>query len=371
MSISQRNLSNDAAVASNPYQSLPASAFWRTAVSEPDPLDISGLWVPKFPITAATRTVTAGSCFAQHISRALKGSGFTWLDCEPAPGLLSPEAAARFNYGVFSFRTGNIYTTGLLRQWARWAFGEEPQDTEVWEQDGRFVDPVRPALEPDGFSSVEELMRAREVTLGSVCKAFTDAELFVFTLGLTEGWRNAATGLLYSNCPGTLGGEFDPAVHEFVNGGYPAVRQALDDVIELARRVNPNLRFLLTVSPVPLTATASGAHVLPATTYSKSTLRAVAGDLATAHSNVDYFPSYEIITSAPYRARFFEDNLRSVAPAGVEHVMRQFFAGLEGLPVEPARDDSRQAAPAPPESGDAVDDDVVCEDELLDYFNAN
>ena len=46
------------------------------------------------------------------------------------------------------------------------------------------------------------------------------------------------------------------------------------------RVINPDLRFLLTVSPVPLTATASGQHVLTATTYSKSVLRSAAGFLS-------------------------------------------------------------------------------------------
>lgn len=360
---------------SNPYQDLPGTAFWRSAVAEPDPLDISGLWSPKFPITAETRTVTAGSCFAQHISRALQRNGFTWLDSEPAPPLLSPESAARFNYGVFSFRTGNIYTTRLLRQWVYWAFGIEPQDTEVWEQDGRYFDPVRPQVEPDGFASPEELMRAREETYAAIRRAFTKGQLFVFTLGLTEGWRNTETGLVYSNCPGTLGGTFDPERHEFVNDSYREVRRALADVIRLAREVNRRLKFLLTVSPVPLTATASGAHVLTATSYSKSTLRAVAGDLAAAFPRVDYFPSYEIITSAPYRGRFFGANLRSVEQAGVDHVMRQFFAGLEGsVPAAPAERAERVPAPVPAaEDLDAEDlvDDVVCEDEILEFFNAN
>ncbi len=43
------------------------------------------------------------------------------------------------------------------------------------------------------------------------------------------------------------------------------------------RRINPQPRFILTVSPVPLVATMSGSHVSPASIYSKSVLRAPAG----------------------------------------------------------------------------------------------
>lgn len=358
----------------HPYSALPAQAYWRTGVAEPDALDITGLWRPKSAITPEDKIVTAGSCFAQHISRALREHGFGWRDFEPAPSLLSDDAARRFGYGVYSFRTGNIYTAPLLRQWVRWALGKDEPDGEVWEQDGRFYDPVRPQVEPDGFGSREELVHARETTLTAVRRALRRADVFVFTLGLTEGWRNRDTGLRYATCPGTVAGQFDADVHEFVNDSYKDVHKAMTDVVRLARRANPRLRFLLTVSPVPLTATASGEHVLVSTSYSKSTLRAVAGDLARVHDNVDYFPSYEIISTPPYRARFFEPNLRSVAPEGVAHVMAQFFAGLRsvGVTAPEGRPAAHRPAPRAPEVAAADDaDDVVCEDELLEYFNAH
>jgi hypothetical protein len=65
--------------------------------------------------------LTAGSCFAQHISRALVKSGFTWIDSEPAPATVDPAEATADGYGVFSFRTGNIYTPALLKQWIEMA----------------------------------------------------------------------------------------------------------------------------------------------------------------------------------------------------------------------------------------------------------
>ena len=82
---------------------------------------------------------------------------------------------------------------------------------------------------------------------------------------------------------------------------------------------------VMTVSPVPLTGTASGRHVLQATTYSKAVLRAVAGELAQKYDHIDYFPSYEVITNQAARGCFYEENLRSVRREGVEAVMNIFF----------------------------------------------
>lgn len=100
----------------NPYTELPATAFWRTAVAEQEPMAIGGLWTPKYPIRPHHGIVTAGSCFAQHIGQALAARGYRWLDCEPAPMHLNKEDCREFNYGIFSFRTGNIYTAKMLLQ---------------------------------------------------------------------------------------------------------------------------------------------------------------------------------------------------------------------------------------------------------------
>lgn len=72
----------------------------------------------------------------------------------------------------------------------------------------------------------------------------------------------------------------------------------------------------------------SGDHVLVATMASKSTLRAVAGQVASQFDFVDYYPSYEIINSPPFRGSFFEPNQRGVNHVGVDHVMTSFFGCL-------------------------------------------
>jgi len=346
----------------NPYENLEGRFFWATGVARKNMFDMGEFWQPKFNIKPKHRIVTFGSCFAQHIGRALAGRGYGWLDTEPAPVGLKPSRAEQFNYGVFSSRTGNIYTVSLLKQWVEWALGKTTPPEEVWEKDGRFYDPFRPRIEPNGFASREELMTSRGVTIDAFRDAIQHADVFVFTLGLTESWFNKSGDYEYPMCPGTVAGEFDENAHVFVNQDYNFIYRALQDAMMLMRELNPNLRFLLTISPVPLTATKSGQHVLVATVHSKSILRAVAGQLAAVRKFVDYFPSYEIISSAPYRGVFYEANLRSVNHHGVDHVMAKFFEGL-GVDV--------MAAPA--NSGvdgfaDQKTADVICEEELLGAF---
>ncbi|MFE9449971.1 GSCFA domain-containing protein [Streptomyces sp. NPDC006739] len=345
----------------HPYTRLPARSFWRTAVAEPDALDIADLWTPKFAIGPDDPVITAGSCFARHIGRALLEEGMHWYDAEPAPPGLSPAERSARGYGRFSFRTGNVYTAAALRQWVAWALGEEKPPEEIWQQDGRCHDPYRPTVEPNGFGSPDALAQARETTLAAIRTALAKADVLVFTLGLTEAWHDIRYGTVLPMCPGTVRGTYDPDRHVLHNHTVAQVRRDLAAVLDMARGVNSRLRTVLTVSPVPLTATATARHALVATTHSKSVLRAAAGQLADECEQVDYFPSYEIVTGFPYRAAFYEPNLRTVSPDGVAFVMRHFFDALHGR--------SAPVAPAAHPTLVAGGEDHWCDDAVLDYYN--
>ncbi|MHA3916773.1 GSCFA domain-containing protein [Halovulum sp. GXIMD14793] len=197
---------------SHPYETLPQMAFWRPAVAARDWQDMRDLWQPKFDITAETRIVTFGSCFAQHFSKALQGWGLNWLNAEPAPSIVPEEIASEFGYNIYSARTGNIYTAAGLLQWLDWAFDETAVPDVFWHQDGRVYDPFRPAIEPDGFDDIEQARAARQVTLEALRNGLKQADILVFTLGLTEGWVHS-DGHVYPMCPGTVAGQFDANCH--------------------------------------------------------------------------------------------------------------------------------------------------------------
>lgn len=170
----------------HPYEGLDQRQFWAPAVGQREAMQIGDLWRPRFVIAPSDQIVTFGSCFAQHIGRALAARGYGWTDHEPAPPLLTKDEAAAFNFGVFSVRVGNIYTGRMLRQWVSWALGDAPVPLEIWQSEGRFHDPFRPTIEPGGFASADEVLAAREITLERFRAAITRTSVFIFTLGLTE-----------------------------------------------------------------------------------------------------------------------------------------------------------------------------------------
>lgn len=345
----------------SPYEGLPDSRYWRSGVSQKHPFDIAGLYRKKFDIAPGDRIATAGSCFAQHISRHLRARGFSVIDAEPAPPGLEAGQAQAHGYGLYSARYGNIYTTRQLIQLAREALGQFSPADAVWEKEGRFYDALRPSVEPKGLRSAAHVALQRKQHLAKVLEVMQAANLFIFTLGLTETWLDRESGTCYPTAPGTIAGSHDPARTVFHNLSFGEVMEDFLAFRDILRGINPDIRFLLTVSPVPLTATATEDHVLVATTHSKSVLRAVAGELAQRHADIDYFPSYEIIAAPPTRAFFYEPNLRSVNNGGVAHVMRHFFAEHGTAGTAAARPEG-----AAPDGGEG--DDVVCEEALLDAF---
>jgi hypothetical protein len=345
-----------------PYSDLPSHAFWKHCREAGDFLS-GALYQPKFALTPGMAVATAGSCFAQNIGRYIRSSSLKFVETEPAPPLMPETVARRFGFGLYSARYGNIYTVRQLRQLLEDCLSGAVHDCAIWEKDGLFFDALRPNVEPEGLGAVGSVRLMRQDHLSRVRQMFEQADVFVFTLGLTECWEDRETGLVFPTAPGVIAGAYDPDRFAFRNLTSRDCAADLDHAIDLMRRISPGLKVLLTVSPVPLTATASGQHVLQATTYSKSVLRTVAQEACMYDRVVDYMPSYEVITAAPFSGKFYAPNLRGVTEAGVEAVMRVFFGAhpglLEDFPEAPAQ--VRQDDPDAP-------DELICEEALLEAF---
>ena len=136
-------------------------------------------------------------------------------------------------------------------------------------------------------------------------------------------------GAVFSACPGTVAGSFDPDRHEFRNFDAAETTADLREFTCLLRSINPGVRIILTVSPVPLIATATGEHVLTASIYSKSVLRVAAAELARLEPEIAYFPAYEIVTGPQAPDGFFEADRRSVSAAGIKAVVAALLARCE------------------------------------------
>lgn len=345
-------------VPESPYRGNPRRTYWKTGMRTSSVATIPDLYKKRFEIKATDRIATAGSCFAQHIAKYMRSNGYNVVDVEPAPENLTKSGAMEHGYGIYSARYGNIYYTRQLSQLAREAMGDRVPAEVVWERDGKFYDALRPTIFPGGHDSPELVLRHRKVHLRRVLELLKQANVFVFTMGLTEGWVSKVDGTVYPTAPGTVAGSYDSEKYEFKNFGYTEVVRDFLEFRILARRVNPRIKFILTVSPVPLAATATSDHVLTATTYSKAVLRAAAGEIIRRCQDVDYFPSYEVISSSYVENSPFDETGRNVKPEAVEKVMNYFFS--EHIPIKNSSLTAKQERIA--------DEQVFCDDSLLEIF---
>lgn len=358
----------------SPYEGLPPRNYWRSAIGQRHPLAPYDIYRKKFDITRDDRVATAGSCFAQHIARHLRKRGFQVIDEEPKPEGLPDRLATQYGFDLYSARYGNVYTARQMVQLIEEAEGKWTPAEAIWERDGRYFDALRPNIEPQGLESVEEVQALRADHLRAVRAVLRKATLMVFTMGLTETWMHTESGTVYPTAPGTIAGSHDPRAIGFHNFTFAETYTDIVRLRALLHEYNPHMRMLLTVSPVPLTATATDDNVLVATTYSKSVLRAVAGEVSRSFDDVDYFPSYEIIAGHPSRGFFYEANLRSVADEGVEVVMHTFLAEHDpgATPMAVSGEQSPTTADAAeataPADADAAREQVVCEEALLEAF---
>ena len=345
----------------SPYSGKQDKAFWGRSVSGRLVTGLSELF-EGVPNLRKAKIATAGSCFAQHIGRSLRARKMAHMDYEKPPHFLTREQAEKLGYGIYSCRYGNIYTACQLWQLFQEAFDLRQPEFAVWTNAGRTYDALRPGVQENGFGSLEEVQALRAAHLKCVRSLFTNLDIFVFTLGLTEAWIDTRDDTVFPMAPGVIAGSYDPGKFRFKNFRYPEITEDLSNFLDALNIINPKARVILTVSPVPLAATATQDHVLVATTHSKATLRAVAGDLACDRPNVIYFPSYEVITGQPTRHQFYADDHRSVLPEGVDEVMKHFFTGY------PTPDNGNKTVPQM-HLAQAFDDFAGyehCEESLLD-----
>lgn len=350
-------------MADNPYVGLPHRALWSRGVARR--YDASEVVTTEAPLLrTGDRVASMGSCFASNIVPHIEAAGVVYIRTEEPPPQVA-QLPENLGYRNFSAAYGNVYTARQMRQLIERCAGEFQPQEDRWHEPGKVIDPFRPGLAYPAASEVEfDVITAAH--LSATREAFAAADVVVLTLGLTEGWESVLDGAVFPTCPGTVAGAFDPTRHRFRNFTVADVIEDLGATVDGIAAINPRARFIVTVSPVPLVATASGRHVLEATVYSKSVLRVAAAEVERRRAAVTYFPAYEIVTGPQAPESFFEADRRSVTDEAIRTVMDALLAASD-VSKATASMATERAAPA-----HAVADiarriaEAECDEALLD-----
>lgn len=276
-----------------------------------------------FKVQPGDSIYAIGSCFARGIELALAQRGFDVVSAARDFDSFKRKANERTPLGFT-----NKYTTFSILQELSWAFDPAkpfPEASLIEMDGGICIDPhINPSLKP--VDRARTLERHRIMT--HVMRRISDCRVVFITLGLVEVWYDKQVGVYLNITPTAEMRERHPGRYEFAATGYPENLANLERVHELlARFGRPDLKIVVTVSPIPLQATYTGQDIVLANTYSKSTLRAAAQDWAAKHPNVQYFPSYEIVMNSDKRiawARDFRHVTGRIAAVAVDSFVSAF-----------------------------------------------
>lgn len=273
---------------------------------------------PGFTISPGQSVFTIGSCFARNVEESLLKRGLN----VPTATFKAPydEAPGRAN------RILNQYNTATMLQLVR-AVDQPIHDKALYKQGiGKRVDCL--LATGSRATSTARAMERRQQIADLYRDGLAEADLVVITLGLVEAWFDTECDLYLNEAPPRKLLDAQKDRFEFHQLDVEICRDMLFEMLE--RLIDGGRRnVILTVSPVPLQTTFAGGDAVTRNAYSKAVLRVVAEQATQAFPQVDYYPSYETITTSGMFC--YGEDLVHVRPLVVEQVVNnmvtQYMAG--------------------------------------------
>ncbi len=238
---------------------------------------------PKF-ISTQTKFFTMGSCFARNLAGSLLRSGY---------------AAHHMEISEY------INTTFANRVFVDWLSDAAAIDDAIRERIAELL--------PRGWSKENML------------KIIQESNVFILTLGVAPAFFDRATGEFVLPRPSALNSRVLAEKYLFRT---TSVQENVDNVLYLinfVRKIAPEIKIVVTVSPVPLLASFEHESAVQADCLSKSTMRLVAHEVVNNSNlaNILYWPSFEIFRWAGSNA----SNFYAADDGAAWHVSEEKVAG--------------------------------------------
>jgi tetratricopeptide (TPR) repeat protein len=295
---------------------------------------------PSFTFSKSDKILTIGSCFAREMERRLASLGFDL----PMTRVVLPREeryTKTENDILIKFTTQSIENELV---WARDPSAQpEPEQLllqvgeDLW-HDPQLVNNVYPANLP-------RMIERRDMVRAAFQEA-PNCKIVIITLGLAEAWYDHETGLYLNTAPPPQALKRHPTRFSLDVLSYEDIETSLERIwSHLKAFAHPDFKILITVSPVPFKATFTGQDAITANSYSKAVQRAACQAFVSRHENVDYFPSYEIVTMSDRELVYEKDNVHvgsSTVAYIVDQVLGQYTPDLEFKPARVATPRSRR-----------------------------
>lgn len=245
----------------------------------------------EWEIRHGQKLLLMGSCFAEHMGRRLDDSKFS-CNLNPFGILYNPASIARaLNYIL----VGTSFSVNDLMKY-----------------DDRWIS----LMHHGDFSAASPETCLAKIN-GRITQTFEmlgHADWLILTWGTAWVYLWKETGKVVGNC------------HRIPAANFERRRLNVDEIvddyqtlIEKLRQLNPNLKILLTISPIR--------HLkdgLTGNQLSKSTLLLAADKLCAELTDCYYFPAYEIMMDDLRDYRFYADDMVHPSDMAVNYIWEQF-----------------------------------------------
>lgn len=275
---------------------------------------------PKFLLSKNEKVFTIGSCFARNVENALHNQGVKVLarDFSVPNHFYIHDTGMEKSRGAF-----NAYTPKSMYALLKLVEIEPDSKFGVVEVgEDKYVDMMLPSTR---LLSEKEVVEVREIACGAY-KCLKDATTIIITLGYTESWFDNEIKTFINRAPMGLRPLMKQADRfSFYNDHYNSIVETLEQMIcNLSSICDVTPKIILTVSPVPLGNTFTELDVVRANHLSKSNLYTAAHAVIRKFENVDYYPSYELV-SFSHRIKAWADDGAHVNYAVVKNVIGKFI----------------------------------------------
>lgn len=253
---------------------------------------------PGFKIPVGSTVFTIGSCFARNVEERLVSHGMN----VPGARFAMPvgETGGRRNQVL------NQYNPGTILQMLEFVETGFPEAGIYDDREGLVLD----GLLSTGGAAVtpERAAERRRQILELYRDGLEKAECVILTLGLVETWIDLPAGIFLNQTPGMRLLRRTPERFRFERLDYARCTHLVRGILDRLVAANRNRNIVLTVSPVPFGATMKPRDAVIENAYSKALLRVVSEEVLGDYPMVDYFPSFEMVSSGGL-ASFKEDNI--------------------------------------------------------------
>ncbi|MDF5691578.1 GSCFA domain-containing protein [Aquirufa aurantiipilula] len=238
-------------------------------------------WLPDVQV------LSIGSCFAENMGKRMENLPINILN-QPFGTLFHPNAILK------ALQTDKLSPIELVNQQGIW-------------------------LHPDYHSSLcaadpSDLMELIQQRQQKVKKSLGQSQYLLITWGTAYYYWDKKLKRPIANCHKQSANSFEKRL-----SSVEEIIQPYQEFIQKISKKNPDLRIILTVSPVRHTKDG-----IPENSVSKAVLRLAAETLKNLFPQVDYFPAYEIMLDELRDYRFYASDMIHPNDTAEEYIWQKF-----------------------------------------------